>query len=75
MVIRYVWDFRGYSAEGTAAHFRTHVDEFLSRNGLDGCVTGLDNPGLRHWACWCDTPEAHQAAVEKALRPHRRAGG
>ncbi len=71
---RYCWDFFGPSGEGTARHFHEHLDEFLGRERVDGCVTGvLVEPGRA--TVFCDTPAAHREVVTRALRPKRATEG
>lgn len=67
----YFWDFFGPRAEGTATHFVVHLDEFLAREGLDGCTTGRVSQGRGHHAATCRAPERHWPALERALRPKR----
>lgn len=66
------WDYFGPPAEGTARHFHKHLDEFLLREGLQGCATGVEvvTPG-RHAAAWCRCPEALVPAIGRTLRPQR----
>lgn len=67
----YYWDFFGPRAEGTAAHFRQHLDGFIQKNGLEGCETGIVSQGEGHSAAFCRAPAAAQSAIERALRPRR----
>lgn len=71
---RYFWDFFGPNGEGTARHFHEHLDEFLAREKLAGCATGVIVED-RHSAVYCDAPETHHAVVQRALRPKRFADG
>jgi uncharacterized protein len=66
------WDYFGPPAEGTAKHFCAHLDEFLAREQLEGCTTGVlvDEPG-RHAAAWCTCPEPLVPILGRALRPRR----
>lgn len=66
------WDYFGPTAEGTAEHFRVHLDEFLLRERLDGCETGVElfTPG-HHAAAWCRCPESLVETLGRALRPRR----
>jgi uncharacterized protein len=68
---RLYWDFFGPHAERTAAHFKQHLDEFLARNALNGCVTGTESERPGHFAAFCRTPPAVEAALIRALRPQR----
>lgn len=70
---RYYWDFFGPAAEGTAEHYHHHLDEFLAREGLTGCTTGVEaEDGVV--SAWCAVPEEHRSVVERALRPRRYTG-
>ncbi|KIG12229.1 hypothetical protein DB30_01775 [Enhygromyxa salina] len=66
------WDFFGPTAQGTAEHFHRHLDEFLTRERLEGCETGVAviEPG-RHAVATCRCPESLVAVIGRALRPHR----
>ncbi|HVH97930.1 MAG TPA: YqiA/YcfP family alpha/beta fold hydrolase [Enhygromyxa sp.] len=66
------WDYFGPTAEGTAEHFRVHLDEFLQRERLEGCETGVEvvTPG-HHAAAWCRCPEPLVDTLGRALRPRR----
>jgi pimeloyl-ACP methyl ester carboxylesterase len=66
------WDFFGPTAQGTAEHFHRHLDEFLVREQLEGCETGVETPEPgRHAAAWCRTPEELVAVLSRALKPRR----
>lgn len=67
---RYYWDFFGPLAEGTARHFLEHLDEFLEREGLKGCTTGVEEDE-GDFAAFCDTHADNRAIIERALRPKR----
>jgi uncharacterized protein len=68
----FFWDFFGPRAEGTARHFQRHMDEFLHRETLAGCITGAEQLAAGHWAAWCRAPADAAAAVQGALRPRRQ---
>ena len=68
---RLYWDFFGGAAAGTAAHHPRHIDEFLAREGIGGCETGVEAYSPVHHAAWCFTPEAHEQTLIRALRPRR----
>lgn len=69
---RLLWDFFGPTALGTAEHFHRHLDEFLAREQLTGCETGvLDVEAGRHAAAWCRCPPALVPILVRALRPRR----
>lgn len=69
--VTFSWDFFGPRAEGTARHFQRHLDEFLAREVLAGCVTAVDAESGNRWAVHCTTPPAHAEAIRRALRPRR----
>ena len=70
--VRLCWDFRGPPGAGTAEHFKIHLDEFLAREGFEGCEIGVEIavPGVHAFA-WCLCAEDQVAAIGRALRPHR----
>ena len=70
--VYYFWDFFGPSAEGTAAHFLVHLDEFLVRESIEGCTTGLCDEGPGHHAAYCAAPPTAGAVLERALKPRRK---
>jgi alpha-beta hydrolase superfamily lysophospholipase len=66
------WDFHGPAAQGTAEHFHRHLDEFLAREKLEGCETGVQTVEAgRHAAAWCRCPVALVTTIRAALRPRR----
>jgi hypothetical protein len=69
----FYWDFFGPRAEGTARHFQKHMDEFLARQAVAGCVTGVDTLRDGHWAAWCRTPDEAVPTIRTALKPRRQA--
>lgn len=69
---RYYWDFFGPAADGTARHFQHHLDEFLERERLQGCTTGVEaEQGTV--SAWLDAPVAYEPVIGRALRPRRYA--
>ena len=67
----YLWDFFGAGAAGTAAHFQRHLDQFLEREGISGCETGLRSERPGHHAAFCTAPIELEAALVRALKPQR----
>ncbi len=67
----FYWDFFGPHAEGTARHFKVHLDEFLTRERLEGCQAGTSSEGANHYAAWCKAPQALEKLIQQALRPKR----
>jgi len=67
----YFWDFFGPRAQPTAAHFKRHLQGFLSQHGIPELqlVEASTAPG--HHAVGLTTPAAHFELIEKALRPKR----
>jgi hypothetical protein len=66
------WDFFGPAAAGTAEHFRVHLDQFLDRECVSGCTTGVEiHPEHRHAAAWCRTPIDRLDIIVRALKPRR----
>jgi hypothetical protein len=70
--VKLFWDFFGPRAEGTARHFRSHLEEFLERESVDGCSVGISSGNPRHWATWCLAPVAVDDLLTRALKPRRR---
>lgn len=71
----YYWDFFGPDAKSTAAHFKTHLEEFLRARTLEGCETGLELAMPGHCATYCKTPPAFEKTIELSLRPRRALWG
>lgn len=71
VVKKLLWDFFGPRADGTAAHFLIHLQQFLSTHGVTGCSTGLESSGQGHRAVYCLTPTESVDAVVRSLRPQR----
>ena len=67
----YYWDFFGPRAAQIAAHHRKHVDEFLAREAIPGCETGLETAGGNHHAAWCKAPPEAWEVILSALKPKR----
>jgi hypothetical protein len=67
----FYWDFFGPHAGRTAAHFRSHLDQFLSKHALLGCETGVASERAGHSAAFCVTPPAVEDAIVSNLRPQR----
>ena len=65
------WDYFGPDAAGTAEHFRVHLDEFLLREALQGCTTGVEVSAPGRAAAWCRCPESILDVIGRALRPRR----
>lgn len=66
------WDFFGPQAEPTAKHFLVHLDEFLAREQLEGCTTGVASERPGHCAAFCRCPPEHEATLIRSLKPRRR---
>ena len=68
---RFLWDFFGPRAEGTAQHFLIHLREFLRKNECPDMPTGLCSEGTGHHAVFCTPPAQFEIAIERSLRPRR----
>ena len=68
----YYWDFFGPNAEQTARHFDQHLQQFLAKNAIGGCETGLESAGAGHFAAFCVAPVEAGQSIERALRPRRK---
>lgn len=67
----YLWDFFGPTAAATATHFQHHLDQFLTREGISGCETGVRSEQPGHFAAFCNAPIEVEPALVRALRPKR----
>jgi hypothetical protein len=67
----FYWDFFGPNAERTAVHFKAHLQQFLEKNALVGCETGVASERSGHFAAFCRTPPAAQSALISSLKPQR----
>lgn len=70
----YFWDFFGPRAQPTAAHFKRHLQGFLSQHGIGELVLVDVSTAPGHHAVGVTTPAAHYELIEKALRPKRFVG-
>lgn len=68
----YYWDFFGPNAERTASHFEAHLKQFLVKNALADCTTGLETAGAGHFAAFCVASVEAGPGIERALRPRRK---
>ncbi len=68
---RFYWDFYGGQAAGTAAHFRTHLDEFVASRDLGECPSGTEAYSPIHHAAWCRASDQASEVIVTHLRPHR----
>ena len=65
------WDFFGPDAEGTAQHFRKHLDEFLAAEPITGCEITLESAAAGHHAVCCRAPADAAPRLIERLRPRR----
>lgn len=68
--IRFLWDFFGPRAEGTAQHFEKHLLQFLNQHDL-ALPTGLLTESDNHVVVFCDPTEPIADQIGRALRPNR----
>ena len=73
MIKVFYWDYFGPNAQGTASHFKRHLDEFLELHNLGGCVTGETTHAEGHWCAFCAAPEPAHDTLTQVLRPRREA--
>jgi hypothetical protein len=69
--IRLIWDFRGPTAAGIAAHHEKHLAEFARKQELAFYETGCDSHNEVFYSAWIVVEEPHMIALRDALRPHR----
>jgi hypothetical protein len=67
----YFWDFYGPRAQPTAAHFKRHLQGFLTQHAIPDLALVETSSGPGHAAIGLTTPAAHFELIEKALRPKR----
>jgi hypothetical protein len=67
----YFWDFFGPRSQPTAAHFKRHLQVFLSEHGIGELSLVEASTSPHHHAVGVTTPPAHWQLIEKALRPKR----
>lgn len=63
MKIRFLWDFFGPRASGTAQHFQKHLLQFLEEHSLT-LPTGLLQESENHVVVFCDPPDLPSALKE-----------
>ena len=71
-MMRLYWDFRGGRAQGTAEHFKRHLDSFLESNEVAHISTGTEAYSALHSAAFCDLMGEARPFVVERLRPHRQ---
>lgn len=67
----FFWDFIGPRAEQIAAHHVTHVNEFLAREKLDGCQSGVTKAAQFRCTAWVKAPAEVAPLIARALKPPR----
>jgi hypothetical protein len=70
---RFLWDYFGPDAAGTAGHFAHHLGEWLGRNGLGDAPRGVTTATAGQASVWLEVPDAAGEQVIRALRPKRMA--
>jgi uncharacterized protein (DUF2249 family) len=65
------WDFFGPRAEGLAAHYCKHLNQFLASNGFSAYSAEAAAEGVGHWAVTCKASSDAAQAIARALRPQR----
>jgi hypothetical protein len=68
---RFLWDFFGGDAAGTAGHFAIHLGEWLGRNGLAEAPRGVQATGPAQASVWVEVPDEAGERIIRALRPKR----
>lgn len=67
----YYWDFFGPRSQPTAAHFKRHLQGFLSQHGVAQLEVVEVALSPNHHGIGVVTPPEHWELIEKALRPKR----
>ena len=67
------WDYYGPSAEGTAMHFKHHLEEWIQRSGLESSLlkTQVEKNTEMHFSATCIIKLSDGEGVYRALRAHR----
>lgn len=69
--IKLIWDFRGPSADKTAAHHEVHLKEYIAIEKLPLEITGYEILSDMHAIAFMVVTDAEMIQVRDALRPHR----
>jgi hypothetical protein len=69
----YFWDFFGPRAQPTAAHFKRHLQGFLTQHRIAELTLVDASTAPSHHAVGLTAPAEHWELIEKALRPKRHA--
>jgi hypothetical protein len=69
--IRFIWDFRGGDAAGTAEHHAEHLMEFAEEHNLDKEGIGYDVVNADYAVSYMIVPEDKMIAYRDMLIPHR----
>lgn len=71
----YLWDFFGPEGEETAKHFCIHLNDFLAKESIGGCQTGVGRQRPGHTEVWCIADPKHETILRQALKPNRMLPG
>ena len=69
--IKMIWDFRGPSAEKTAAHHEIHLRDYLKMNNKTDRKTGFEKIGDFHFIAFMIVEKSEMKPIRDALKPHR----
>lgn len=72
-MIKYIWNFYGLDAKGTAAHHRIHLEAFTANNNIptDKYKTGISDLDEAHSQCYIEIDNQFASLID-VLRPHER---
>ena len=68
--IKFIWDFHGEEAEGTAKHHCIHLKEFIDNNNFDA-NSATEKINHKHFIAYIIAPSDKLVVIRDALRPHR----
>ncbi len=69
--VKLIWDFYGPTAERTAQHHRTHLDEFARLQQLRVQTTGAEQFAEGHWIAWLLAEPQDVESLRASLSPNR----
>lgn len=69
--ITLIWDFHGGDAKGMAEHHVRHLNEFMTREGLESIRSFTQSNADFHFMACLSVHEKDVFVVRDALKPHR----
>ncbi|MHA7058105.1 hypothetical protein ACWGOQ_0012865 [Aquimarina sp. M1] len=69
--LKLIWDFRGPTANKTAAHHEIHLKEYIDSEKLSLKITGHQEVNEIHSIAFMVVRDSEMKDVRDALKPHR----